>query len=392
MKIRVAVWFFLLICMAFLFGNRAAGEEGESETTDSEEPRKLDIQYSHVRARVSPDFELAIPSGKVTLSFTQPFNNLDLSFYLGYSVISSDVNTELTFAYNIKRFRPYVKFFQSTDFENLVAPGISGSGVVLVPTDKYIYRSRGFDVGVGYRLAPKLYLEPSFLLNDIFKGSLTEARVLEEGVDLVPKLSFVYDGVSAPDPTNKLYFRGLYYRTIFSTRFRNGFNRPVDMRNENLLLYHFNIRKNWFFLLKGTLDYPIVVWEDELASYYTLGGFETIRGYEYRSINAFSFFLFTSDVERELFKERELRLIKDRLRMHQFSFKLLADSLVYQDSIGIKSNLHYLASLGAGFSFVLSGRGKSHFRNELFIAQGLQSGEGLILYFRTSLFNLEKSL
>jgi hypothetical protein len=328
----------------------------------------------------------------VTLSFTQPFNRLNLIFYLGYGIIQSDIHSELTFAYNIKHFRPYVKFFQKTDFENLVAPDIVDSGVVLAPTEKYIDRSRGFEIGIGYQLASRLYLEPSFLLNDVFKGSLTEARILDEGVDLVPRLSFVYDGVNALDPTSELYFTGVYFRTILKTRFRDSFNAPISMRNENLYLHYFNIRKSWFFGLRGTLDYPIAVWEDSLVNYYKLGGFETIRGYDYRSINAFSFLLFTVDAEHALFRDRELKLIKDRIRIHQFRLKLLTDSLLYKDSIGLASDPQYLSSLGAGFSFVITGRRNSHFRTELFLAQGIQSGEGPILYFRTTLFNLEKSL
>ncbi len=392
MKTRIVSLSFLFIAMISFFGTRVAAEEKVSDEPKTEEAKKLNVKYSEVRAQVSPSLDLVLPSGNVTLSFTQPFNRLDLIFYLGYGIISSNINSELIFAYNIKRFRPYLKFFQSTDFENLVAPGISGSDIVLVPTDKYIERNRGFEVGIGYRLAPKLYLEPAFLLDDVFKGSLTEARVLEDGFDLVPKLSFIYDGVRALDPTNKLYFKGLNYRTVFKARFRDGFDTPVDMRNENQLLYHCNIRSSWFFILRGTLDYPIAIWEKKLAGYYELGGFDTIRGYENRSINAFSFNLFTVDTEHELFRDRELTLLKNRLRIHQFRLKLLIDSLLYQESIGLKSDLHYLASLGAGFSFVLSGQKNSHFKTELFIARGLQSGNKPILYFRTSLFNLEKSL
>ena len=391
MKLYIAVLMAFFFAIAACSGNMVFAADESVEDTSSEETRKLNVQYSEVRARVSPTFELALPSSKVTLSFTQPFNRLDIVFYLGYGIISSDIDSELTFAYNIKRFRPFIKFFQSTDFENLVAPGISGSGVVLVPTDKYIDRSRGFDAGVGYRLAPRLYLEPSFLLDDVFKGSLTEAQVLTEGVDLVPKLSFVYDGLKALDPSSKLYLRGLYYRTIFALRYRDSFDTPVQISNENLFLYHFNIKRSWFFLLKGTLNYPIAVWEDELASFYKLGGFETIRGYDYNSINAFSFLLISFDTERELFKDKKLSLFKDRLKIHQFRLKLLTDSLLYQDSIGLNSDAQYLASLGAGFSCVFSGKENGHFRTELFVAQGLQSGEGPILYFRTSLYNFEKS-
>ena len=380
-----------LLCFS-LCGTCIAAEEVADEKAAEKKSQDPIIQYSNVRARVSPIFELALPSSKVTLSFNPSFNELDLIFYLGYGVLSGDISTELTFAYNIKRFRPYIKFSQNTDFENFLQPGIEDSGIVLVPTDKYIYRNRGFEIGVGYRLAPKLYLEPAFMLDDIFKGSFTESRILEDGIDLVPKLSLIYDSVEALDPSNQLYFKGLYYRTVFKTRFRDDFNTPVDLRNENQYLHYLNIRRSWYFLLKGTLNYPIAIWEEELASFYQLGGFDTIRGYEYRSINAFSFLLFTVDTERELFKGREVILLKNRLKMHQFRLKLLVDSLLYQDSYGFKSDLQYRTGLGTGFSVVFTGKKNGHFRTELFIAQGIQSGEGPILYFRTSLFNFESSL
>jgi hypothetical protein len=170
--------FFILISFSF-WGTCVAVEEVADEKANEKQSQELIIQYSNVRARVSPTFELALPSSKVTLSFNPSFNKLDLIFYLGYGVLSGDINSELTFAYNIRRFRPYVKFFQHTDFENLVEPGIKDSGIVLVPTDKYVYRSRGFELGVGYRLAPKLYLEPAFIFNDIFKGSFTESLMKE---------------------------------------------------------------------------------------------------------------------------------------------------------------------------------------------------------------------
>jgi hypothetical protein len=392
MRIRVAASFFFLAALLLLGVQTAKAEEEVPAEREVEESRNVNVQYTQVRARISPAFELALPSGKVTLSFTQPFNYLDLSFYLGYAVIAGDINTELTFAYNIKRFRPYVKLILRTDFENLVAPRVSGSGVQLLPTEKYISRNRGFDTGVEYRISPKLQLIPSFVLDDVFKGSLTTSRVIDEGLDLAPRLSLQYDSLTAIDPSSSLQFDGFYFRTFLTALFRNGFDRPVELRNENLLLDYFNINRNWFFLIRGSLNYPLAVWDKELASFSQLGGFETIRGYSYNSISAYTFLLATLDVERELLKTRELKLLKGRIRLHQFRLKLLADSLLYQASIGLGSDLKYLASLGTGFSFVISGRRNSHFRTEFYAAQGLQSGEWPILYFRTSLFNLERSL
>jgi len=369
-------------------------DDGGSEPDADTASNKPKVHYNEVRVRINPTFEIALPVGLITISFSQLFNNLQLSFYLDYGILSSDINSELMFDYALGKFIPYVKFFLQADFENLVAPGISGSGIVLVPTDKYIYRSRGLETGVGYRVLPKFTIEPAFLVDDLFKGSLTEGTVLDEGVDLVPKLSFVYDSITAPDPDNSLYFRGLYYRSLFQVRFRSDFQNPVNAENENLLLYHTNIRKKWFFRERATLSYPIAIWDRERANYYELGGVDTIRGYEYKSIYSYRFFLLTTDVEHEFLKDRELKLKmrKSILRFHQYRLKLLFDSLVTQDSIGIGGGVEYLASIGAGLSCVLTGKRNSHFRIELFGAQALTEPFGPIIYFRTSLFNLEKRL
>jgi hypothetical protein len=142
-----------------------------------------------------------------------------------------------------------------------------------------------------------------------------------------------------------------------------------------------------------TINYPIAIWDQELVNSYELGGFDTIRGYKDNSINSYRFFLLTTDVEAEFLKDRELQLKmkKNVLRIHQYRLKLLFDSLLTQDSIGINGGVDYLASLGAGFAFVLSGK-KTHFRIELYAAQALTEPIGPIIYFRTSLFNLEERL
>jgi hypothetical protein len=365
----------------------------ETSTDWEEEPeeRAVNVQYSEVRARISPTFEFGLPTGQLTISFSQLFGSLGLYFYLDYGTISSDIYSEIEFDYTLGRFVPFVKFFLQADFENIVAPGISGSGVVFVPTDKYIYRSRGLETGVGYRAFQYFTVEPSFLVDDLFKGSLTQGTVLDEGVDLVPRLSLVYDSVTAPDPNDDLYFRGVYVRSLFQTRFRDGFNDAISAENQNLLLLHLNIRRKWFFRERMTIDYPLAVWNRERVNYYELGGVDTIRGYQDRSINSYSFFLLTTDVEREFLKEREvqLKMKKNLIRIHQYRLKLLFDSLLTQDSIGIHGGVDYLASLGAGFSFVLSGKRNTHFRIELFGAQPLTEPFGPLIYFRTSLFNLE---
>jgi hypothetical protein len=389
----------LSLCIALFVSMPVKADEAPPGQTDQTNQagetteRKVDIQYSEVRARISPAVEFALPTGLVTISFSQLFNNLGLYFYLDYGTISSDINSEIKFDYNLGKFVPYVRFFLQADFENLVAPAISGSGIGFVPTHKYIYRSRGLEPGLGYRVLPKFSIEPSFLVDDMFKGSLTEGTVLDEGVDLVPRVSFVYDSVTAPDPEDSLYFKGLYYRSLFQARFRDSFEDAVSMENQNLMLLHLNIKRKWYFRERMSIDYPLAIWDRERANYYELGGFDTIRGYEDKSIYSYSFFLLTTDAEHEFLKDSELQLKKKNvLRIHQYRLKLLFDSLLTQDRIGIEGGVDYLASLGTGFAFVLSGKRNTHFRIELYGAQALTKPFSPIIYFRTSLFNLEKRL
>jgi hypothetical protein len=177
-------------------------------------------------------------------------------------------------------------------------------------------------------------------------------------------------------------------------RFRDSFQDATSLENQNLLLLHLNVQRKWFFRERMTIDYPLAVWDQELVNYYELGGFDTIRGYQDRSIYSYRFFLLTTDVEHEFLEDREiqLKMKKSVLRIHQYRLTLLFDSLLTQDRIGIEGGVDYLASLGAGFSFVLSGKRNAHFRIELYGAQALTEPFGPIIYFRTSLFNLEKRI
>jgi hypothetical protein len=86
MNIRIAAFCLFFIVMISFFEISVADEEEANDESNVEQTQKPIIQYSKVRAWVSPTFELAFPSSKVTLSFDQPFNRLDLIYYLGSCV------------------------------------------------------------------------------------------------------------------------------------------------------------------------------------------------------------------------------------------------------------------------------------------------------------------
>lgn len=102
--------------------------------------------------------------------------------------------------------------------------------------------------------------------------------MLDEGVNLIPSVRFFYDSLRANRPETSLYFTGMYMSSVLRLRYRSNFRHPVDAQSENLLLLHQNIDLKWFFKEQLSVDFPLKVWDRETAGFYSLGGFNTIRG------------------------------------------------------------------------------------------------------------------
>lgn len=368
------------------------GEDAAAIVPGEPDIRKVDIKATAVRARLNPQFEFVLPTGYISEHFIIYFNNLQMTFDLAYSIIDSSVDGGITFTYPIKKFTPFVTFTQKVDFENIIQTELKGSELTLIPAEKYISRSRGSVIGIGYKLFPTFTIAPSFTVDDVFKGNITQSLVIDEGVNLSPGISFIFDNFQAELPGGKLYTRGIYFSSIFTMLYRNSFENPVNVKNHNHFLLHYNdYEKTWFLKERISLNYPIKIWEKNITGFYSLGGFDTIRGYNFASINAFRFLLISSEVEREILKEREvkIKLKKFEARIHQYRVFFLVDTLFTQDKLGIESDVNFFPSIGFGTGFNLSGKSKTHFRVRLYTAQAIGSKFAPVIYFRTSLFNFE---
>jgi len=382
---------FLIFTLLSIFSATAEDETGDEA---EKEEKNVDVRVTELRARISPQLEIVLPSGNIYEHFVTNFNNLEIAFNLSFSVLGNTLGGDITFAYPMNVLSPSLSFYQQLDFENYFQPAISGSDLTLVPTSKYIMRKRGFTLGLSYEVLRDFHLVPAFSVSDIFKGSLTENRVLEDGVDIIPQMGFVYDSVRAEDTERKPIFTGLYAETIFDVRYRNEFRNPIEVNNRNHLLLSHNWRRTWFFEERATLTYPVTIWDKERASFYSLGGFHTVRGYEEESIHALRFFLFSLNMEREILNDREVRLklFKRQVRMHQYRIFFLFDSLFTQDRLSLEAPVDYYSSTGMGVAFSLSGRQRTHFQLRFSAAQPLTERFAPIIYFRTSLFHFETQL
>ena len=370
--------------------------EGETQTEhepegDEEPQDNVDVRVTELRARVSPQLEVVLPSGNFYAHFVTNFNNLEIAFNLSFSVLGNTLGGDLGVSYPIKTFTPYVTFFQHIDFENYFAPDISGGEIVLVPTEKYLRRDRGFDLGSRWEAADNFAIRPSVVFDEVFKGDLTKSVVLEEGVDIVPQTSFEYDSLRAEKTETDPVHVGLYIKSNFSLRYRDDFDTPVEADNRNRLSFYHRAGQRWFFDEEATLNYPLKIWRSDLATYYSLGGFETIRGYDEGSIPSLRFFLLSLNVERAIFYGRELRfkLLKNPVKVHQFRLVLLSDTLLSQDRIYGGAPVDFYSGAGGGISFTFSGSGSTHFQFKVCAAQALTGEFAPIVYLRSSLLKYE---
>jgi len=348
---------------------------GFGQNDNTEEYGGLDISVSSIRAQVSPEFEVALPSGNISQHLELSFNSIEITSDLFYRVIDNNIGGSVTLELPLGRFRPYITFHQDVDFEKFVEPRISFDGVSLVPSNKYLSRQRGFTPGLSYELFRNLSIEPSFTVNDVFKFDLEESRIEDEGVDLIPRISLIYDGIRVERDGRDFFFNGLYGEITYGVRFR-GFSNPISSTLENRFLASADIRERVFFEEELTFDTPIVVWEDPMVDFYSLGGFGSIRGYEPDSFFAFRFLRSSLDIEQRIFPDAEIKITTSRrkgrfISVHQFGLLYLYDLLFSQSELDPGSRVDTSMGVGGGFSFTLSGQGSLQFKTQIYAAQGI---------------------
>lgn len=358
-----------------------------------EEPQRT-LSLSTLEGRISPHFEFTLPSGNISERIEQQFNNLHTFFSLNFNFLDSSIGADVAFSYPLGFFIPGIHFFQNVDLENLVAPQFQDGELTLLPTEKFVSRNRGIGLAFIFNVTPIFSVTPEFLMNDTFKGSFTTDLVLDEGIDWIAKLSFAVDTVKslpvgAPEPKHSVVFS-----SEFNTRFRNVLTNPVSINHNNVLRTNHQFGKRLFLTESIGFSYPIYIWDDEISRYYSLGGFNTIRGFSYGSIAAFRYLLNRIDLGARVFPNGQinLKLRKRRATIGDYRVFFIFDGLLAQDRLSWDSAVNIYGGCGAGFAFLISGEKKQHLKVSTYVVQPIEAGRFPIFYFQTSLFNFEKQI
>jgi len=385
-KLPLAVLLFVH-ALLLLPNTRLEGQEQKEETQRT-------VSLSTLESRISPHFEFTLPSGNISERIEQQFNNLHLVFDLRFNFLDSSIGAEVGFFYPVGFFTPGIHFFQSVDLENLIAPQFQGGELTLLPTEKFVSRDRGIGLDFIFNVTPIFTITPAFLMNDTFKGSFTEDLILDEGIDWIAKLSFVLDSgkplpVGSPEPKHSAVFS-----SVFSTRFRNVLTNPVSIDHGNELRTNHHLGDRLFLTESLGFNYPFYIWNRDVAGYYSLGGFNTIRGYSFGSIAAFRYLLNRFDLDVRVFQNAQikLKLLRRRATIHDYRLFFIFDGLLAQDHLSWDSVVNVYGGCGAGFAFLISGENQGHIKLSAYVVQPIESGRLPIFYFQTSFYNIEKQI
>lgn len=374
-KLPLAV-LFIVHALLILPNTRLEGQD------QKEEPERT-ATLSTLEAKISPQFEFTLPSGNISERFEQRFNNLHTVFNLNFNFLNSSIDADVAFSYPLGFFIPGIHFFQNVDLENLIAPQFQDGELVLLPTEKYVSRNRGIGLNFIFNVTRMFSITPAFLMNDTFKGSFTTELTLDEGIDWIANMSFVVDSAKSkpegtPEPNHRIVFS-----SVFNTRFRNVLTNPVSIDHSNVVQTNHQLRDRVFIAESLAFNYPIYTWNRDISTYYSLGGFNTIRGYPYGSIVGFRYLLNRFGMGTRVFSEAQikLKLFKRKATIHDYRLLLILDGLLAQDHLSLDSAVNFYGGCGGGFSFLISGEKQQHIKVSIYVVQPIELGRLPIFYF-----------
>jgi hypothetical protein len=359
-------------------------EEGKQDAGKEEElPVEVDVEK--IQTRINPDIELTVPNGRFHLLFDEKFQKLRTIFNLNYEFLANSLDGSLRFSRPIGVLDPGVRFYDGIDFENYLSPSLVNGDVVLLPREEYIQRDKGVELDVRLPLAtPKgekarfagqgLFVKGAFGVSDTFRGNLDKGEIIDKGRDLILLGDLYYRGVSHKQTPLGAIPGGTYASSLLKMRYRSDFQEPVALDNIIQLVHYNTFTGELSFTGNANLSYPVAVWRDDLATFYTLGGYDTVRGYPKNSIGAFRFLLLSTDLELTLKKRINADVTESLpldIRLTQVRLLFLTDGLLSQNKLNIHSPVYGYVNVGSGVSLVFVEDNKRYYTLRIYVAQAL---------------------
>lgn len=406
-RFRFLLFFCILITATAPFTASSEEEEtGEEELPAeprTEDTRALEptLDLDAVGVRVQPQLEFVIPYGVISQSADIPIGQSVVSTKADFDLAASAVAGEVGLSRRFGNWEPGLRGYQRSNTEGIAQPRIAGDEVRLLPDERYLERERGVEGDLNWYVRENLVGNGALELTESIETLLSEPpdgeEIRESQFEIIPSISMELRSLRIPTPGRSADIQGSYLRFTLSQRHIDRFSNPVVLSGGVATLLSLDPlpRINVEHQLSATT--PLYVYNRELLQPLSLGGFDSLRGFDSGNVTETRGFLARNTVSWRPAPEKEAAFDSPvvgeedetvKVRIHNFKALLAVDALVAQEEPELESEVSVYLGTGPGAAVTVSAGESVHFDLRAYLVWPVGYSEIPVFYLQGAIFSV----
>ncbi len=287
---------------------------------------------------VSPKMRIYLPSGAFDLNLKQEYRQTTLDFNTKYDFVNEIMGYGLDLLYNISPLAIGINFADNVNFDQIY----SGT--------QYLQRSQSVTPYVQEPIAKYTKIRTSMRFENTYTDAVSSNFVLDQGKNILGEIGVWNDSIteSTSAPT------GGSASVLLQHSFQNlGSNYNYTQAELNYRRFY-KVFKSDFIEFEFQSGYPIEVSNRPLNSFYFLGGYRILRGYNFQEFTGDSKLYAAIKYNIPLNKVTEQEFF-ERISVSMFTWNFFAEGakIGTKDIFTTPSDPKFSAGTGIGYKIVL---------------------------------------
>ncbi len=369
----------------------------------TEEPRIQEptLDVDAVGVRVQPQLEFIIPYGVISQSADIPIGQSVVSTKADFDLATSAVAGEVGLSRRFGNWEPGLRAYQRSNTEGIAQPRITGGEVRLIPDERYLERERGVVGDLDWYIQEDVIGNGALELTESIETLLSEPtngeEIQESQFEIIPSLSMELRTLRIPTPRRSADIQGTYLRFTLSQRYIDEVSNPASLsgRVATLLSLDPLPRINLEHQISATT--PLYIYDRELFQPLSLGGFDTLRGFDSGAVTETRGILARNTLTWRPFPEKEADFDSPvvgeedetvKIRIHNFKALVAVDAVVAQEEPDLDSEVSAYLGAGPGAAVTVSAGESVHFDLRAYLAWPVGYSEIPVFYLQGAIFSV----
>jgi hypothetical protein len=356
-------------------GDDSPNAEPSEELQQAPRIEEPTVRVDSVGVRVQPALEFIIPYGVISQSADIPIGRSVVSTKADFDLATSAVAGQVGLSRRFGNWEPGLRAYQRSNTEGIAQPRITGGEVRLAPEERYLERERGVVGDLSWYIRENLVGNGAMELTESIETLLSEPQegeeIQESSFEIAPSISIELRNLRIRSPRRSADIRGTYLRFTLSQRYVDHFSAPASLtgRVASLLSLDPHPRLNLEHQISATT--PLYIWDRELYRPLSLGGFDTLRGFDPGDLSESRGILLRNTLSwRPVSRDEEAAFDSPllgeedetvKIRLHNFKALLAVDALLAQEDPDLSSKVSAYLGAGPGAALTVSAGESIHF-------------------------------